>query len=152
MDWLIIEGVPPWDGRYEFDIVEQPPTYREWGWVKRFSGYMPLTIDQGMNGGDPELYAAFAAMALHRAGRIQPSEAQGIVDRLADAPFGATVRLELDDRVEDDAGPPAASSGSSTNGSGDGSQTSSENWASKRVPDGTPASATSESPPVGSPT
>ena len=44
MDWLTIKGVPPWDGRYEFDLEDRELTTREWGWIKRWSGYLPLTV------------------------------------------------------------------------------------------------------------
>ena len=64
LDWLTVAGVKPWDGRYEFDLNGRELTTREWGWIKRHSGYLPLTIDEGFNGADPELFACFAA---HRA-------------------------------------------------------------------------------------
>ena len=41
MDYLTIEGVAPYDGRYEFDLRDRPFTVREWGWIKRHSGYLP---------------------------------------------------------------------------------------------------------------
>ena len=55
MDWIVIDGAPPYDGRYMFDLAGQELTTREWGWIKRLSGYLPLTLDEGFKGGDPEL-------------------------------------------------------------------------------------------------
>ena len=40
-------GVPPYDGRYDFDLEGRELTTREWGWIKRLSGYLPLTIEEG---------------------------------------------------------------------------------------------------------
>lgn len=108
-DWLNIKGVKPYDGRYLFDVDGAPFTTREWGYIKRLSGYMPLTVSEGFAGGDPELYAAFAVIALVRAGRVEPADVAGVFDRIADAPFGAAVQLEndgLDDTAADAVDPP----------------------------------------------
>ena len=145
MDFIVIEGVKPWDGRYEFDLDGQPFTTREWGWIKRFSNYLPLTVDQGWRGGDPELFAAFAVISLHRAGRVTPDDAADVYDRFADAPFGSTIRLEVGTGRESDAGPPPGNDNESSSFSGAGSPTSSEMWA---PPDGIPALATSVSDPA----
>ena len=75
MDYLTIEGVKPYDGRYEFDIENHALTTREWGWIKRHSGYLPLTIADGYAGADPELYAVFAVIALCRAGKVDARDA-----------------------------------------------------------------------------
>lgn len=151
MEWLVIEGVRPWDGRYEFDLEGQPLTNREWGFIKRYSGYLPLTIEDGWKGGDPELFAAFAVIALHRAGRVQTGDVADVYERFADTPFGTTIRLDLDGTglQDGDAGPPAGSSSVNGSSSGDASQTSSGMWA---PPGGTHASATSESAPARSAT
>jgi len=147
VDWIVITGVKPWDGRYPFDIADNEPTTREWGWVKRLSGYLPTTIEEGLRGADPELICAFAVIALRRAGKIQNDEVQGLFDRFADAPFGATVQLDTDSSDEGDAGPPAGNSNGSTSSSGPDSTVSSET--SPPIPNdsGIPASATSASPP-----
>lgn len=142
----MIDGARPWDGRYEFDLETQPLTVREWGWIKRFSGYLPLTIDKGLEGADPELFAAWAVIAVRRAGRVQPAEVQDVYDRLADAPVGAAITFEIGDRTEDaDAGPPPGSSDASRSISGEGSTTSS---APSTDASGIPGSDTSESDPV----
>ncbi len=140
MDWLTIEGVPPWDGRYEFDIDGRELTTREWGWLKRLAGYMPLTIEDGFNGADPELFAVFAVIALHRAGRVQTGEVPETYERFADAPFGMTVRLESDepaDGREPDADP-FANSPANGNDSGRGSPPSSEISDASPSPSGMP--------------
>jgi hypothetical protein len=148
MTQLVIDGVKPWDGRYEFATPDLWTT-REWGFVKRLSGYLPLTIEDGFKGGDPELFAVMAVIMLQRAGKISAAEVPELfTDRFADVPFGATIRIETDDdeQEETDAGPPAGSADSSSNGSGDSSKTSSESSEPDPSSSGTPASATSESP------
>ena len=149
MDWIVITGVPPWDGRYPFDIADHEPTTREWGIIKRFSGYLPTTIEDGLKGADPELICAFATIALRRAGKIGNDDVAGLYDRLAVAPFGAAVQLETDSVEEADAdSPPAGSSNGSSNFSGTDSTASSETSPATPPISGTPGSAGSESPPT----
>ena len=50
MDWLVIESVNPYDGRYEFDLAGDQFTTREWGWVKRLAGYLPDNLEDGLDG------------------------------------------------------------------------------------------------------
>src|SRR3954470_24068417 len=78
LDIIKLSGVPPWDGRYEFNLKAQPLSTHEWGWIKRLSGWMPLTIEEGYDGGDPELYATFAAIALCRAKKIEPGSVTAV--------------------------------------------------------------------------
>jgi len=147
MLWLTVNGVKPYDGRYEFDLEQAEFTTREWGWIKRHSGYLPLTVEDGFMGGDPELFAVFAAIALRRASKITNEQIPEVVERIADAPFGTTIQLEDDqpETVEDDAGPPVSSSNGSSGSSGDGSTTSSAPSAPGPRFSGTHGSATSES-------
>jgi hypothetical protein len=154
MDAIVISGVPPWDGEYDFDLNGAELTTREWGWIKRLTGYLPMTVGDGFDGGDPELFSCFAVIALHRVGRIQPTEAQMVFDRIADAPFGSTVTLKIGDQdeAEGDAGPPDLSSTSSADISGDGSPPSSEIWPSRRNGSGIHESDTSVLPPTRSAT
>jgi hypothetical protein len=129
MNFMVIDGMKPYDGRYEFDLRTRELTTREWGWVKRLAGYLPATMQAGFEGDDPELYAVFAVMALHRAGRIAADEAPAIYARLQDLPYGAaTVDSDGvgDEDEGDDAGPPALSSPWSATSSGEDSKTSSE--------------------------
>ena len=139
MDFIVVEGVRPWDGRYEFDLDGSPFTTREWGWIKRLANYMPLTIDQGWKGGDPELFSAFAVIALFRAGKLQPADVPDVFDRFADAPFGGTIRLETDQvDQEDDASPPVLSMNGSSSISGPVSPGSSETSEPTQPASGTP--------------
>ena len=150
MDTIVITGVPPWDGRYPFDIADNEPTTREWGYIKRFSGYLPATIEDGLKGADPELICAFAVIALRRAGKAGNEDVPGVYERLAAAPFGAAVHLETDasEDSEGDVGPPAGSSDGSSSSSGTDSTRSSET--SPEIPpiSGIPGSAGSELPPM----
>ena len=152
MDSIVIEGIKPYDGRYEFDLSASEFTVREWGWVKRYSGYMPMTVEDGFKGADPELFGCFALIALLRAGKVDRDDVAEVMDRILDAPFASTIRFESDTPaadVEDDAGPPRSSSRPSTPSSGDDSPTSSVSPAAgHRSAAGTPASATSELAPA----
>jgi len=149
VNYLVIEGLKPWDGRYEFDLAEQELTTREWGWIKRLSGYLPMTFGDGLGGVDPELICVFAAIALVRAGRIQKDEVVDTYNRFADEPFRDSIFLEADDEPEEaDAGPPATSSNGSSSINGPGSRTSSESSDTIPPPSGIPASATSTSAPA----
>ena len=150
MDYLIIQGVPPYDGRYPLDLDEQEFTTREWGWIKRLSNYLPLTASEGFTGNDPELMCALAAILLRRAGRIDTRDVPTVFERLADAPFTATLTWEsepLTEPVKGDVDDPTASSNGKTSSSGPGSMTSSESSADESNRTGTPDSATSGSDP-----
>lgn len=142
--WIILEGVPPYDGRYELAIGEGLTT-REWGWIKRLAGYLPIEVDVDQLG-DPELICCLAAIALRRAGRVEKTEVPGVFELLIDAPPTAAFRLEIDpEEEEDDAGPPASSSNGSADTSGEGSATNSAISEPSPLPTGMPDSASSES-------
>lgn len=145
---LVIEGVKPWDGRYELDL-ERELTTREWGWVKRLSGYLPLTLGDDAYG-DPEFVCVLAAIAIRRAGRVDNTEVPAVYDKLIDAPFGATITIDdhNTEAAEDgDAGPPVRSSNGSTSTSGDLSTPSSASSDSRPSATGTPALGSSPSAP-----
>ena len=102
---VIVEGVKPWDGEYLLD-VRRAFTTKDWNIIKRVSGYLPYTIDDGLRGGDPELYVALAVIAMVRAQKVDREDALRVADQLAEAPFDrATIRMVFP-KVEDDAGPP----------------------------------------------
>jgi hypothetical protein len=150
MDYLVIENVPPYDGRYPFDFEGQEFTTREWGWVKRHSSYLPLTASDGFASGDAELICVIAAILLRRAGKIGTQEVPDAFERLADAPFTATLRWETDqssESLEGDLADPTASSNGKSSSSGQDSPTSSESSADLSSPTGTPGLATSGSGP-----
>jgi hypothetical protein len=144
VDYLVITGVKPYDGRYQFDLADSDLTTREWGWIKRLSGYMPVTVEEGFDGGDPELFACFAVIALWRAGKIERAEVEDVFDRVADAPFGAAIRLESGTAdQEDDQSPPPPSLNGSESSSGPASSTSSDLSTDPLSGSGTPGSAIS---------
>lgn len=100
-DRIIIQGVKPYDGEYPLEMQEEPLTTLEWRWVKKISGYLPLTIGDGFAGADPDLVCALAVIALRRKGKIQKEQALLVADRLADAPFdGAAIQLVFDEEEE----------------------------------------------------
>jgi hypothetical protein len=145
MDWIVLEGVRPWDGRYPFDIGDNELTTREWGWIKRHAGYLPATIGDGFRGADPELFAVLACVVLRRVGRIQAYEVPDLFERFADAPYTSTIRLEGDDVVEASSpvDPPLANGTANSTDSGDASATNSANSTDHPNGSGDPDSVTS---------
>lgn len=134
-DNKVTVNVKPWVGEYPFDLSEQPLTGHEWRWVKKLSGYLPLTVGDGLRGLDSELFLTFAVIAMVRAGKIDRDDVARVFERLSEAPYGGdnaavVVHMEDDDEEADgdDADPPAEAalppSSSSTNGGPSGSPTS----------------------------
>ena len=145
MLWIVVEGVKPWDGRYPFDFGADFTT-QEWGWIKRLAGYMPMNVSDGFEGGDPELFAVFAVIALRRSGKIEPRQVPEVFERIGEAPFGTTIRVEndpADDEAGDADGPPPSSSNGNERTSGPGSRKSSETSAGPPNGSGIPDSDTS---------
>jgi len=98
---ITIEGISPYDGVYPFTIDTAPLTTTEWHWIKRHSGYMPLTMEAGIEGGDPTLICAFAVISLYRAGKVVKSDVARVYELLADAPFGSCITFDGgEDEVE----------------------------------------------------
>lgn len=123
-DRIVIDGNTGWDGVYELEL---PPvrrfTAREWGWIRRLTGYTPVTITDAA--ADPEVDVVLAVIALRRQGRISVDEAPAIYERLVDLPDDR-IRFESDDDRQGDAdGPPPGSSNGNASSSGPGSQTGS---------------------------
>jgi len=136
MDWIVIEGMKPYDGRYELDMQVEF-TVREWGWIKRLAGYQPVTVGDGVQGADAELFTVFGLIALHRAGKISTADVPDLWERFQDSPMFARIRFETDE-AGGEAEPAEDPSGSSP-----GNETSSG-------PASTPSSETSATPPNGS--
>jgi hypothetical protein len=122
---VTLKGVAPYDGRYQLDLDETELTNREWGWIKRYSGYLPAALEDALRGGDAEFWCAFALILLRRAGKIDTSDAPAVFELLEDAPY-AGVAVEINAAEEDDAGPPEPSLNGNETSSGAGSPTSSE--------------------------
>ena len=147
-NWITLSGVKPYDGRYELDLDEQPLTMREWGWIKRHAGYLPITLT-GESFTDPELITMLAIVAMHRAGTVTTTQVPELWDRFQDVPFGSTVTLETDETEEDDAGPPPSGKSAKPSSNGASSPNGSETPAGPPRSTGSPASVTSESvPPI----
>ena len=147
MSQIVIHGVKPYDGAYDIDFNREFSA-REWGWIKRFAGYLPLEVDD-RTFGDPEMAVVIALIAMHREGRIQTSEARATFDKLADAPFGTSITVEVDTPEEDDEQrpPPPSSSGNGAT-SGADSKTSSATPNQTLDATGTPGLVTSPSAPT----
>jgi hypothetical protein len=140
-DQITITGVAPYDGRYELDITGQPLTTREWGWVKRHAGYLPLTMDTS-SFADPEFVIVEAVIALHRAGRIQPAEVAALVERFQDIDPFTAITYQAGE-PEGDADPPPRSSDVKPSSNGDSSTTGSATSDSIPTATGPPPSDTS---------
>jgi hypothetical protein len=145
VNWIVVHS-KPYAGRYPFDLSDDF-TIKEWGWIKRLTSYMPLTVENGFAGGDPELYAALAVVMLVRAGRVEPRDVQDVYDRLSDGTLGTSITVEFDDQAEEeeDADPSTPSSSENGTSSGAASTTSSETWPSRRSGFGNQPSDTSPS-------
>jgi hypothetical protein len=141
---IVVKGMRPWDGEYELD-TDRAFSSREWHWIKKVSGYLPLTVREGFAGQDPDLYVALALIAMCRNGRIQRDDWQRVAEQMAEAPFDAqsiTLVGPAEAEVEDEIPPvltsePAGSSPTSSlendssgtpnpNSSGDPSKKSSD--------------------------
>ena len=100
---VVIHGARPYDGEYELD-TERAFNSREWNWIKRIAGYMPATIADGFNGGDPDLYVALAVIAMARDGKIDRTEGVRVAEAVAEVPFdGVGIPIIFPDAVEDEA-------------------------------------------------
>lgn len=106
-------NVERYKGEYPLES-DRPMTALEWRWIKKLSGYMPMTIDEGFAGDDPDLYIALAVIAMARAGKIRREEVTLAANVLLEAPVdGSSIVLDFSDEekdeiVEEEApGPPA---------------------------------------------
>lgn len=99
---IVIQGVGGYDGEYELD-TERAFNTREWNWIKRIAGYMPMTIGDGLAGGDPDLYVALAVIAMCRDGKIDRTEGVRVAEVLSEAPFDNTSIQMVFPDAEDDA-------------------------------------------------
>lgn len=123
----IVIAVRPFNGSYEFEVEEQVFTSLEWRWIKKISGYLPMTLNDGWAGRDPDLFVAFAVIAMARAGKIGRDEALIVADLLAEAPFDGVSIQFVGDEAEADASPPdepSATTSSTENGGKTGSTSS----------------------------
>ncbi len=144
---IIVEGAKPFDGRYPlipFNRYEQ-------GQIRRLAGWMPLQYAEALEGGDAEFIAALAVLSMKRAGRVEAADVARTFALVLDMD-GAEISLaetaEDREQDEDDAGPPAESSTSSSDISTPDTRTSSETSGPTPPANGTPASDTSVSVPT----
>jgi hypothetical protein len=137
---IVITGVAGYDGAYTLDLADQPLDTFEWGWIKKYAGYLPT---DELQFGDPEFVVTLATICLSRAGKIERRDVRETWETLARAPFGQTITLrgvEEADEEDGEPGPPQSSSNSKTDTSGPGSSSSSETSDETRDSSGTPGS------------
>jgi hypothetical protein len=147
VDYVVVKDVPPYDGRYELDLENRPLTTREWGWVKRLAGYLPVDMEDENKWTDPEFVTVLALITFVRSGKIQREEVPHVYERLLDTPFDlARITLEMGAVAEaTEPAPLAASSSLSTADSGPSLNGSSETSEPSPSPSGIPDSASLES-------
>lgn len=91
-DTIVVKGVRQYEGEYVFDLADEPLTTLEWRWIKKISGYLPLTIEDGWVGLDPDLILSFGIIAMRRAGKIDKDRALVVAEQLED---GAEIKMIL---------------------------------------------------------
>jgi hypothetical protein len=123
----LVVNVPPYEGEYEFDLNAQPLSTVEWRWVKKISGYLPLTIAQGWEGGDPDLFLAFAVIAMRRSGKIAKNDVLEVAEVIEEAAVDGTAISFKGEVVEEELPPTSEPEpGDSKPDSGDSSETPTE--------------------------
>ncbi len=93
---LIINGVPPWDGEYEFESFSDG-TNREYHRIKEISGVRAGEFIEALGAGDTGAWVGWAVVVLARHGKTASP------DEFWDAPEDA-INWKLDEA--DDADPP----------------------------------------------
>lgn len=145
-DRIVIAGSGAYDGSYDLDVEDEPFTTLEWRWIKQLSGYMPMSVNDGFQGADPDLIVALSVIALVRAAKIREDQVLAVGNHLARLPFDGD-HIDYQPEPAEDADPPPSASGadqsSSSNGSGDGSTQPSETPANGPSRTGSPASVRS---------
>jgi hypothetical protein len=96
-------NVPAYQGEYDLDLSGgQLFSYLEWRWIKKLSGYLPMTWQEGLDGGDPDLILAFAVIAMQRSGRIADTDVLTAAREIETAAVdGTSIRFAEDDAAED---------------------------------------------------
>lgn len=97
----IVIDVPRYKGEYDLD-TDRAFNAREWQWIKKVSGYLPLTVDDGFAGGDPGLFVALAVIAMCREGKITRDDGLRVADELMESPFDGVAITLVGDPVEAD--------------------------------------------------
>ena len=95
---ITLKGVQPYDGTYELDFAGELTT-RECGWIKRYSGYLPVNLEDAIDGGDAEFMCVMGRdrAAPRRAGSSRATRRR-VFDKLIDAPFGSAITIEVERR------------------------------------------------------
>lgn len=146
IDLLTIEGIPPYDCKIEFDIIELVGslTHRELHRVKNISGVRAGELLDALTSGDTDVQLALAVILLNRKGKRVDEE------KLWNAPAASGLTITLDparddeeDLEGDDDDPPTEASASTSdeprpNGGESTSPTSDSSQASSPSPTGLP--------------
>src|SRR5262245_29690476 len=100
-----VRNIAKWlDGQYDA-VPEAELTTLEWSWIKRYSGYTPVTIEEGMDGFDPSLVVACALIAMYRSGKVKRDRVPEAWEAISTVSFDhkdderPTVRFVIDPEV-----------------------------------------------------
>jgi hypothetical protein len=63
---------------------------------------MPMTIADGFEGDDPDLYVALAVISMTRAGKVERTRMMDVADELSEVPFDNASITIVGDTVEAD--------------------------------------------------
>ena len=97
MDKVVVNGVPPWDGEYEFDGSLKN---RELHRIKKITGIRAGELGEALVSGDTDILVALAVVAIERTGKTVD------VDDFWNAEVGSIDYVS----EEDEASPPDESS------------------------------------------
>lgn len=143
-DRIKVQGIPAFDGEYPLDLEDPPLNALEWRWIKKTSGYLPLTITDGLAGGDPDVVIALAVVAMCRAGKITRDQVLQTAEQLADLPFDDAhldlIAGEPDPPMGRQTGDQPPNANDSNGFSGNGSSVTSETQETNPSPTGLPGS------------
>lgn len=105
---MIEVKVGEWNGRplageYNLDVRERPFNADEWRVVKNISGYLPMTMAEGLVGLDPDLIIAWACIAMARSGKVKLTAAPLIATMLQKEPWdGSAIVINFGNEEDDE--------------------------------------------------
>jgi hypothetical protein len=114
---LKLEGVPPYDGEYQFDMSRM--TNRELHTIKRLSGVTAANIGQALEDGDNDVIVALMIIGVQRSGKFARVDENSVWE----ADVGRILAMD-DDEV--DAVPPPSETSTPSTRSGESSPNGSE--------------------------
>lgn len=114
----------PYRGEWPIDFGDSF-TIGEWRVIKKVSGYLPLTIEEGFSNLDPDLIVALTVVALVRNGKVRSENALDAARRMDDMALdGSGIVVDFGGAEDgDDADPPTTTETEQPEPSSGGSST-----------------------------